>query len=40
MGITHYMLEGMVRQEIEVVGQIEIWSYEVGGVVRGIRLRK
>jgi len=40
MGIMHYMLEGMVQQEIELEGQRKIWSYEVGGVVRGVWLRK
>jgi hypothetical protein len=40
MGIMQYILAGTVQQEIEVVGQREILSYKVGGVVRGIRLRK
>jgi len=34
------ILAGTVRQRIEVVDQREIGSYEVGGALMGIRLRR
>lgn len=36
MGIMQSMTAEVVQQEIEVVGQREIWRYEVGGALDGV----